>query len=316
MTELMKQVRAKLDQMGTREGRRIALLVRVPPSVRNCTWAGLDVRAWMRQDLVDVIIPAQLMTLSHCMPVDEFSAVAAQTKCRVYAAIYPRTQYTHPVVAVPRKAGYSGAPGRTATPALVRGAVLNYRSMDVDGFQLYNFNLPLQAEHLTMAQDMAHPERALLHDRIYALTPAYFNDHEDTYQYRKQIPAELASGKAVALSLFVGEDLTEKRAKSVEVVLRLGLAGAPTPRHVLTLSLNGRLLKRGRMGAGLAEVTGKRRGGGAHPPAAEAYYQRTIRDHSLLRRGANDLSITVAAARDALSKLILVECQIAVLPKR
>lgn len=312
LTEFVTRVRAILDKVGGRRGRPMALLVRIPPSVRNCAWAGLDVLTWMRRGLVDVVIPAQLMTLSHCMPVDEFIAATSQSKCRVYAAIYPRTQYTWPVVAVPNKASYGSSAKREATAALVRGAVLNYRNMGVDGFQLYNFNLPLLPEHLVMAQNMVQPRHELLGDRIYALTPAYFNDHEDTYQYRKQIPIDLMPGKTTTLSLLVGENLAEDRDEPAVVVLRLGLAGGPTRRHVVTLTLNGELLKRGRMGAGLTEVTGKRPGN-RHPAAPEAYYQRTIADRSLVREGQNELAITVSEEPKVVSRLVLVECRIGVL---
>ncbi len=65
ITEMVAQVRQRLNAIASKQGRPMTLVVRVPPAMHNCAWSGLDVGAWMRQGLVDVIIPAQLMTLAH-----------------------------------------------------------------------------------------------------------------------------------------------------------------------------------------------------------------------------------------------------------
>ena len=108
MTELVKQVRERLDSVGAKNGKTYCLLVRVPPTLRNCHWAGLEVEKWMQQRLVDVVIPAQLMTLSQDMPVDEFVAASHGSGCKLYPAIYPRSGFYWPFTETPPKAGYAG----------------------------------------------------------------------------------------------------------------------------------------------------------------------------------------------------------------
>ncbi|MBL9200781.1 MAG: hypothetical protein JNL39_09760, partial [Opitutaceae bacterium] len=81
ITDMLVQVRARLDEVAARQGRPLPLVVRVPPTLKNCTWSGLAVEEWLGRRLIQTIIPAQTMTLAHDMPVDEFVRLARPAGC-------------------------------------------------------------------------------------------------------------------------------------------------------------------------------------------------------------------------------------------
>ena len=57
MTDLVRQVRATLDDVATQRGREQYLIVRVLPDIDETIRRGLDIRRWVEEDLVQVIVP-------------------------------------------------------------------------------------------------------------------------------------------------------------------------------------------------------------------------------------------------------------------
>ena len=58
MNGFMRDVRRMLDEEGARQGKRLTLQVSLP--AQHCDEFGLDWRAWMREGLVDVIVPTSV----------------------------------------------------------------------------------------------------------------------------------------------------------------------------------------------------------------------------------------------------------------
>ena len=313
ITDLVAAVRQRLDLLGKRSGRDHALFVRVPPALKNCHWAGLEVEQWVERRLVDVLIPSQLMTLAHDMPVDEFVAIAKPAGCRVCPAIYPRTSWTWPFTNEHSPSSYTSPVSRVAPPELVRGAASNYWHLGATGFQLYNFNLPPDDRTYRVMRDLARPESLTRMSKVYAITPAYFLDHEDTYQYRKQIPLDLKAGQPHRLTLILGDSLAAPRPDCC--ALRLGLRGVDRE-YEMVVSLNGQELHSGAVGDRLAAATGKapanRR---AHPPPPTAYLRLPINDPRALKHGANDLRVA-AQRKQTDHPPMIVEVQLGVLYTR
>ena len=313
ITDMIAAVRQRLDAIGERNGRDYGLFVRVPPALKNCHWAGLEIEKWMARRLVDVLIPAQLMTLAHDLPIDELVAIAKPAGCRVYPAIYPRTSWTWPFTREHSPSSYASPVSRVAPPELVRGAASNYWRLGAAGFQLYNFNLPPDDRTYRVMRDLARPESLTRMSKVYAITPAYYLDHEDTYQYRKQVPVDLKPDQPRELTLVLGDDLAA--AKPDYCALRLGLRGAGRE-HEVVVSLNGQELHSGKMDDRLAVVTGKAPANPrAHPPPPTAYLQLPVSDLGLLKLGANGLRVT-AQCEQTDQLLMLVEAQFGVLYTR
>lgn len=308
MTDLVKQVRDRLDAAGARHRKTYYLLVRVPPALKNCRWAGLDVERWMKERLVDVVIPAQLMTLSHDMPVNEFVAAAGDGGCKIYPAIYPRSGFHWPFSEKAPVGGYPGGPDRRASPEMIRGAASNYWHMGAAGFQIYNFGWPDDDWTILSIHDLAHPAALAREDRTYVITPTYYLDHEDNYEYRKQIPLALRANEPNELTLYVGErfDEQEKSPAPDYLGLRIGLRNA-MPANALEITLNGTVLHQGALETVFTATNGEQFRGGGNPDPATAYIQFAIKDASKLSAGKNAIVI-----RTAEQGLIVSECQLAV----
>lgn len=211
ITEIVQKVREMLNALSKQQGRPMYLLVRIPPSLKACTWAGLDIITWMKKELVDMYSPAQLMTLAGDMPIQELIDAAKKYKCLVYPSIYPRTSYRVPLVPSDSSLGMNGSMGRIATLSETLAAAANYRTMGVDGFYLYNYKggdldegyRPHEPFMYTLVASLKHNMEDA-GEKVFTITKSYYNDQvEPSYAYVKQLPNQQAVNGLY--QLFVGE---------------------------------------------------------------------------------------------------------------
>lgn len=211
MTELVRQVRARLDALAREVGRPLHLFVRVPPSLADCTFAGLEVERWMAEGLVDLVSPAQIMTLAGDMPIDDMIALGRRHGVRVHPSLYPRTGWRLPFP--PQGAGRYAATkvSREATVEEIRGAAASYRALGVDGFYLFNFynafgsSRPHDEPLYRVFRDLARPEALVGQSTVYVVTKSYYNDGPGSYAYGKSLPARVAPGGTLRLTVAVPE---------------------------------------------------------------------------------------------------------------
>ena len=83
MTDLMRKIRASLDEKSRRVGRRLLMSVRVPPTFGLARAFGMDVKTWMDEGLIDILIAGVVHRNMHRVPVEEFVAAARDTNVRV-----------------------------------------------------------------------------------------------------------------------------------------------------------------------------------------------------------------------------------------
>lgn len=293
VTQMVQQVRAKLDQVAQQQGRPQYLMVRVPPAMHNNVWAGLEVDQWIQQGIVDVVIPSVLQTMSHDVPMADFTGVvnASGKNVKVVPSIYPRTNNGYDFQPRPGNASnpnYTGDPNfRVASVALTRGAASNYRYMGSAGMQMYNYGTDWPQWMYEAAEALGSPEPTLGKDRVFAITPAYHVDNEDTFEYRKQVPQTVSGLNSRNFTLIVGDDIQRLiRERPQEVMLRLGLTGVSAANSV-GLSINGHQLHSGQM-------TGKFYALGTSFPSdgPQAYFQVAVDDLLKLQRGNNTITLT------------------------
>ena len=89
MTEFMRALRGEMDEVGSRQGRRVQVSAYVLNDVALCLSYGLDVATWVGEGLVDFIIP---YPWHGNMQVDlaAFAGLTRATGCRTYAEVLPR----------------------------------------------------------------------------------------------------------------------------------------------------------------------------------------------------------------------------------
>lgn len=242
MTDFVRDAREKLDVLGVDNDRYYTLVVRVPTTMANCHWAGMEVDKWIEERLVDVVMPSQIMTSSYDMPIDDFLEAADGTGVVIYIGAMQRINYTWPFGRIPPGNLVNTGPSRAINLPLVAGMSNYYRSIGVENFQLYNFNLlvPPVVGYAEIYGELANPNP--YETRAYGITPAYFRDDLDTYEYKKQIPVRLNSNLPTVLRFPVGETF-DGNPHLDYLALRVGLRNATLgPDTRVRMALNGNVV--------------------------------------------------------------------------
>ena len=306
MTELVRRVRTRLDHLARELKRPLHLFVRVPPSLADCTTAGLDVERWMAERLVDLVSPAQIMTLAWDMPIVDLVALGRKHGVAVQPSLYPRHSWRLPFPTGTGPDRYVGARlSRDANLEEIRGAAAAYRALGVEGFYLFNFYnafgslRPHDDRLYRVFRDIARPENLAGQSKVFAVTKSYYNDGPGSYAYGKQLPAKLAADGTLSLMLSVGEQPAVAPFPRQAPELRLGFRSLPAD-AAIAVSVNGRALFAGRPAVGtrfsVASVTGV---AVRQRDAAEDYVHLPVPALPLLRRGANAVWVTVTGGSAA-----------------
>jgi hypothetical protein len=302
ITELVRRVRARLDELAVSEKRPMYLFVRVPPSVTDCTTAGLEVERWMREGLVDLVSPAQIMTLAGDMPIADLVGLGKQHGVRVHPSLYPRTAWRLPFPPAGENRYAGTAVGRNGTLEEIRGAAANYRAMGADGFYLFNFYNAFGAERphddrlYHVFRDLARTENLRGQSAVYAVTKSNYFDGPGSYAYGKQLPTKLAPGVTSRIVLSIAENLSAGPFPLQACELRVGLRGVPEGATV-AIALNGKPLFDGPPTSGARVVTKQLvKTPPRQPDQAEEYLHMALTAGLMPVRGANEFAITVAGA--------------------
>ena len=201
MTDLVRRVRKRLDEVGAERGRHLKLAVRVAPTLANAARMGLDVSKWMADGLVDTVV-AGVGWIPFEMPIAEFVEEARGTGCAVYGCL----EGLRPLV----------------DENALRGASFRYWEAGADGIYLYNyFTLPPSWIRRTLPQ-LADPSR------LKRMSKRYEADHADRIQYgghggafRNAVPAaqmpialvETSTGRGPVVNIDVADDVEAAQAE-------------------------------------------------------------------------------------------------------
>ncbi|WP_414660302.1 hypothetical protein [Horticoccus sp. 23ND18S-11] len=301
ITALIRKVRIRLDQLAAEVKRPLHLFVRVPPSLADCRTAGLEVERWMEEGLVDLVSPAQIMTLAGDMPIADLVALGRRTGVKVYPSLYPRTSWRLPFPS-PGPNRYAGAKlTRDATLEEICGAVAGYRAAGVDGFYLFNFYnafgsaRPHDERLYRVFRDAARVENLAGQAKVFAVTKSYYNDGPGSYAYGKQLPAKLDAGGTLRLTLPAAAP-TPSPFPVQGCEIRLGVRGLPADATV-TVSFNGHGLGERAGAASTRAVTQPITRSAPKPrDAAEVYLHFPVPVPEWVANGENRAVVTVSGA--------------------
>lgn len=314
ITEMVRQVRARLDQVARQQRRPLYLFVRIPPSLADSRFAGLEVEKWITEKLVDVVSPAQIMTLAGDMPIQDLLELGRKHAVKICPSLYPRTSWRLPFPETSAGDRYQGAQvSREATLDEIRAAAANYFAMRVDGFYLFNFynafgSLRPQSESLyRVFRDLARPENLRGQPKVYVVTKSYYSDGPGSYAYGKQLPAGLARSAPLVLTLPVAENSADTAFPLRQCELRLGLRGVPA-NAALVVTLNEKEVFSGPLSRenswSTVEILGV---APRQKDVAERYVHVPLDGPYLVRKGENAITV---AMRGASSVAALTDCEL------
>ena len=211
MTAWVRQVHETVKRSGVER----ELTVRIPASIEGCFEVGIDIRTWLQEGLVDVVVgqtfgsPELLDSMADFRPLVE---LAKGTPCRVHAALQSHVD--------------SDRLGE-ATIELIRAAACNYWAQGVDGLYLSNWfgNWPYGPSFYEKLRELPYPE-------VMAPKDKYYHVPTETVRYPKpvtepgitmELPARLELNKITSVRFAISDDLPrwDMVARLYEVLLRI-----------------------------------------------------------------------------------------------
>ncbi len=226
LTEMVREVRKRLDKRGGKEGRHLSLVMRVAASIEANRQCGLDVSTWVKDGLVDYLVPSSpSRCISFDMPVQEWIDLVKGSPVQVHPS--------------PDSAAVTG--NGQATLEMYRAAASNYYTMGAHGIYVFNLfcqGFPLKNEQYRVLRDISAPASLDRQDKLFRATPA-------PDQWRKNadtLPVTL-SDQPATIGLWVGDDLAQARVDSTlkQLTFRVRVDYLE-PEDTLDVKVNGQTL--------------------------------------------------------------------------
>ena len=235
MSEFVRDVRKLVDEVARQRGRPIALGVRVLPTLAGTTQQGLDLPAWLEEDLIDFIVPIYYIdeNMDQNLPFEELASLAHAHDCCVYPGVRPfyRKELDR----------------QSASPAMYRAAAVNFLHKGADALYMMQFNWPycaVQDEMRVLLSYIGDVELMHRKSRHYFITPRL--EPATKWDYTSPLPMELSvvgDNAGQSFAMYVGDDLAAAREQGLlrSATLRLHLDNVSFHDQI-DVFLNGQLL--------------------------------------------------------------------------
>ena len=224
MTQLVKDIRAKVDEVSARRGKKILLSVRVPPTIEICLDKGLDIQEWIRLKLIDFVSIGVHWRGDPSLPVAKFRKELGAVNIPIYASIddggyRPRETYSH---------------------GMLRGMASHILAQGADGIYLFNqyygeynskYNGNIHLEEGGQAcrvnapfllKEMGSLETLKYRNKIYCL-----NDSSNEYGMKpvSPLPLTVRDNKASNADIFIGDNPKKTIPQEAILFFRTSCAG-------------------------------------------------------------------------------------------
>ena len=217
MTDMLRHIKRRRDQVSRETGRKIELAMRVPPTFADALRVGLDVRTWIREGLVDLLIAGGGF-IPFDMPFESFVEAARGTDCQVLGGLELLRFMTGP----------------TPDLDITRAIAMRFWQGGADGLQLFNYFAQPTDWKRQLFQEIGDPERLASLDKRYQMDkrrwfPGGWNNHGAAFSSAVpavQLPVDLTEtppGGGPRLQLRISDDLESATRKGIldSVKLRL-----------------------------------------------------------------------------------------------
>jgi Glycosyl hydrolase-like 10 len=198
LTEMIRKIRRMTERVGMKKGKAILVAIRVPDSVEYCRDLGIDLRQWLKEGLVDIIIGSGYFRLN---PWKYLVKLGHKYQVKVYAGLSePRVRNEHRKLRRQNKLVYRAR----AAQALHEG---------VDGIYLFN-QFSVSSPRMSYLREIGKPEILSKKNKLYFVTCRDGNPSRDLtngvrHRQRPVLtpghPASLA-GKPYKGAILVGND--------------------------------------------------------------------------------------------------------------
>lgn len=244
LTEFTRKTREQLDEAAhRRQSGRLVLGVRVPQSLEECEYLGFDLATWIREGLIDYVVPSDFMHTDTNMKTEDFVKLAKGTDCKIYPALHNRISFDGP-----------NEHYRLMTLANFRAAAQNFYAFGANGISPYNYQFSFERRayaHRSSAyaaymwpaalgylRQLRDPREIKKHDRHYLFysvwkkphkSPSGFSNDENIYLDRAG--SELKASRRFRMA----EDFSNPKLRTTMQFKVLGLTEAES----LKIQING-----------------------------------------------------------------------------
>ena len=227
LTDFLRDLRAVLDEIGTKRGRYVEILVRVPETVEACLREGYDVVAWLGEDLLDGVILGQ----GHTVPTDygQWRSLMTERRVPLYPCVY----------------GYGG--GHTPYPdEMIYAIAASFLDAGADG--LYTFNwYPHGDIRKELLRAFGDPDKLVSQSKRYHAELRHVAIYTRGGCVRAGLPVELwptCRGTGPDLAIYCADDVGSRRPEKMELSVNLNQYG---PQDRVEVRLNGTRLENARV---------------------------------------------------------------------
>ena len=207
LTEFVREVRRLLDRIGNARGESLSLAVRARSTEEANLALGMDVRGWLDEGLLDIVVPwNESFLFDQEMPVGWLVEAAAGSDTPVYPML-GRTPYDDR--------------HHLPTIEMYRAAAANYSAMGTDGLYLLDLPWPHTEREYQIFREMSDPDIHLRKKKYYF--PAQREPNAEPHSPERNLPMDLEEGVPVQVPFLVGDDLDAARDDGELKAARLGV---------------------------------------------------------------------------------------------
>lgn len=226
LTDMVHRIREVTDRESMKRGRPIVVSVRAPLSIQSCMDIGLDIRAYLEEDLMDILIAGQdYVQMAVSSSLKDMVDLGHEYRVPVYALLVPAKPYA--LYMHDNRAWW--------------GAAMNRFHWGADGIYLFNL---FPAEPNELFGQLGSVESLKGRDKIYAIDNPARESVLGTFKMvmvaPDRLPLALVPGESVTAKLPVGEDIVANApaGTSASALLRIGLVNIGQGDNIL-IRLNG-----------------------------------------------------------------------------
>ena len=294
ITELIRETRTLLDRIGKKKGKTLGFSVRVPSSLAGARNLGLDLPTWIKEDLVDIVVPSGFFAMDLDEDVSEWVDLTQKSAVRI-----------NPAIEEAYLAGHTGGVARCfySPPVMlplslemINALAARYWKNGADGFYLFNWMSTAGAfnfDNRAALDDIGNPLRLKYKNKRYVVTRRDDNWPNCLPAEKRPIPEKLGK-KPLLVNIEVADDLAEAGTRMKNVFLHLNLANLSVQDRI-EVQFNGKTL------SCLNPLTE-----GAYR-CAEDLWQNYDLSSNLPRCGDNELSLRLVKRNERLAEELSIE---------
>jgi hypothetical protein len=219
MTDWMKEIKQSINQIAKNKKTKIMLTVRIPPRLELCMDKGLDVKKWLKLNLIDFISVGPHWICDPNLPVAKFKTELGNPDIPFYVTV-DDGQFQ------PREFRSNG---------IYRGTAANYYAVGADGLYLFNFFFSEKEQQQlaeikknndafivtikepSMLSELGSAKALENRNKIYTLSDG---SQETSYRHETPFPIFMSAWEEYKVKMNIPENFSANKPEMVTLFLR------------------------------------------------------------------------------------------------